>query len=104
MHERAAGRLAAHAASGGTPAPAPTSATGVPAHGVPEQHAARAIAKFDKNGDGKLDAGELVAMLIAFRQQAKEKLAASQSPAPASGQQPQTHTAPATTIPSPSGN
>jgi Ca2+-binding EF-hand superfamily protein len=56
------------------------------AAGSPQQHAVRAIEKFDKNGDGKLDAGELVALLTAIR----ERLGQHQG---------QGHTPPATTAP-----
>jgi hypothetical protein len=38
------------------------------AAGTPQEHAAKAIEKFDKNGDGKLEAGELEALLKFIRE------------------------------------
>jgi len=80
--------------------------SGQPAHGTPQEHAARAIEKFDRNGDGKLEAGELAALLIAFREHALQHggqgLAQGQGRLQGLGQN--NHNAPATTIPSSPNN
>jgi hypothetical protein len=111
MRERAEGRReqpGTTSASTGGATPAPKANGGLGGHGTPEQHAASAIAKFDKNGDGKLDAGELTAMLIALRERAMERRGAApgqKSQTPASNQaQGQIHAAPATTIPTNPGS
>ena len=46
----------------------PSAGKGQRAAGTPQEHAARAIEKFDKNGDGKLEVGEVAAMLRAIRE------------------------------------
>jgi Ca2+-binding EF-hand superfamily protein len=50
-----------------TSAAGATGTTGIH-HGTPLEHAQKAIEKFDKNGDGKLEARELAAMLMAVRE------------------------------------
>ncbi|MEP6671899.1 MAG: EF-hand domain-containing protein [Chthoniobacter sp.] len=64
-----------------TPGTGATGKSGRPALGSPQDHAAKAIEKFDKNGDGKLDAGELVALLTTIREKAGQHR--SQKPGPA---------------------
>jgi hypothetical protein len=105
MRERVEARRAQGTTSASAPTgtPAPKAGAGLAGHGSPEQHAANAIAKFDKNGDGKLDMSELTAMLATLRERALQRQGSGQgqtqsqpsSPAPA---------APATTIPTAPNN
>jgi len=48
-----------------------SASSGHEAH-TPLEHAQKAIEKFDKNGDGKLEARELAALLMAIREKEKE--------------------------------
>ena len=60
--------------------------TGRPGHeatGTPQEHAAKAIEKFDRNGDGKLDANELVALLKAIHEKAGQHRGQPVAPATA---------------------
>jgi len=76
-----------------------------PKLGNPQERAAKVIAKFDKNGDGKLDVSELTAALIAQHERAMQRQGQgsaqgqSQTPNPSPS-----HSAPATTILSPAGS
>jgi hypothetical protein len=67
---------------------APGASAGQGAQASPQDRAAKAIEKFDKNGDGKLDAAELAAMLSVVR----ERVAQHRGQGPG-------HTAPAATPP-----
>jgi hypothetical protein len=70
LHQRVADRGAQTAANASTPSPR----SGKRQHsGTPEERAARAIERFDKNGDGKLEAGEVAALLRAVRERLLEE-------------------------------
>ena len=81
IHQRVAARPG-QPASDSTPSPAAKGKDAQPTHASPQEHAARAIEKFDKNGDGELDAGEIAALLAAIRDRATEKGGPKQPPAP----------------------
>ena len=65
-HEQAGSAITTSAAS-------TTGTTATGHHGTPLEHAQKAIAKFDKNGDGKLEARELAAMLMAMRERLEHR-------------------------------
>jgi len=84
-------RVEEHRSQSGTASAASTTVTRPEAH-TPLEHAQKAIAKFDKNGDGKLEARELAAMLIALREKMIEHRGAGTGrggPAPATPTTPQ---------------
>jgi len=61
----------------------PSAGTGQHAAGTPQEHAAKAIEKFDKNGDGKLEVGEVTAMLRAIRERLMQERGGQHRAAPA---------------------
>jgi hypothetical protein len=63
--------------------PSPSGRAGRHAAGTAQERATRAIEKFDKNGDGKLDATELVALLHAVRERVTHDGQAPRRGAPA---------------------
>ena len=66
------GGTAGHRPGRGGAATAPAGEGKQRAHGDPKQHAQMAVSKFDKNGDGKLDADELAALFTAFRERMQQ--------------------------------
>ncbi|MDR3401469.1 MAG: EF-hand domain-containing protein [Chthoniobacter sp.] len=80
IHQRVEERRAQQASNNTPGTPSASAGTGQRAAGSPQQHAAKAIEKFDKNGDGKLDAGELVALLTAIRERLGQHRGQGQGP------------------------
>jgi len=82
LHQRVAEHRTQQTSNGSpaTPSPSAKAGTGPRAAGSPQDHAAKAIEKFDKNGDGKLDASELAAMLAAIRERLGEHRASGRTP------------------------
>ena len=73
IHQRVAERRAQKTSNDSTSTtPSLGSGKGQHAAGTPQEHAAKAIEKFDKNGDGKLEVGEVAAMLRAIRERLME--------------------------------
>jgi len=85
-------QLASNNSASSTPSPSAGAGTGQHAAGTPQEHAARAIEKFDKNGDGKLEVGEVAAMLRAIRERLMQERGGQRRTAPGS-----TTTSPAST-------